>query len=128
MRAYPKQGDVIIIDAEPHSGSEYGGHDPNKGNIRRRMVVVSSTEYNKATHMIIGMPITTSSKYENNDKYKKILVSSSNNHSMVHGYVVLWQLLNYDFDSRRGEIVNEVSQKYLKDLMKYVKDILGIYN
>ncbi|WP_347284107.1 type II toxin-antitoxin system PemK/MazF family toxin [Lactobacillus taiwanensis] len=126
MTIYPKQGDVIIIDAEPHSGSEYGGHDPSRGNIRRRMVVVSSTEYNKATHMIIGMPITTSNRYSNDERYKEILVMGNNCHTMVKGYVVLWQLLNYDFDSRQGEIVNNVSQTYLKDLMVYVKDILGV--
>lgn len=128
MSTYPKQGDVIIIDAEPHSGSEYGGHDPSSGNIRRRMVVVSSTEYNEATHMIIGMPITTSNRYSDDERYKEILVMGNNSHTMVHGYVVLWQLLNYDFESRRGEIVNEVSRAYLKDLMGYVRDILGIYN
>ncbi len=43
---FPKKGDVIIADAEPHSGHEMGGHDPRKGDIRRHYVVMSTNEYN----------------------------------------------------------------------------------
>ncbi len=122
---YPERGDIIIIDAEPHSGTEYGGHDSSAGNIRRRMVVVSSTEYNKATHMIVGMPITTSNRYYNDPQYKMILVNGED-YTGVKGYVALWQLQNYDFDSRNGRVINKVSKKFLSELEPYIKDILGI--
>jgi len=36
---FPKKGDIIIADAEPHAGHEMGGHNPKKGNIRRHYVV-----------------------------------------------------------------------------------------
>ena len=60
---FPKQGDIVIIEAEPHAGHEWGGHNPAKGNTKRHMLIVSSTPYNKNSGFIIGMPITTSDKY-----------------------------------------------------------------
>ena len=27
---FPKKGDIIIADAEPHAGHEMGGHNPKK--------------------------------------------------------------------------------------------------
>ncbi|WP_373278679.1 hypothetical protein [Secundilactobacillus hailunensis] len=46
------------IDAEPHAGREQGGHDPEHGNIRRPMIVLSTAAYFKHTGLILGMPIT----------------------------------------------------------------------
>ncbi|KRL87868.1 type II toxin-antitoxin system PemK/MazF family toxin [Lactobacillus kalixensis] len=121
---FPKKGDVIVADAEPHSGHEMGGHDPKTKNIRRHYVVMSTDEYNEATHMFIGMPITTSSKYENNPRYKPILIPGGNGEG-VKGFVVLWQLQNFDFESRHGKIVNHVSDIYLDELQQYVDDMVG---
>lgn len=56
---FPKKGDIIIADAGPHAGHEMGGHNPKEENIRRHYVVMSTSAYNEATHMFIGMPITT---------------------------------------------------------------------
>ena len=36
--AYPKKRDIVIIDAEPHSGKEYGGHDPKNKNISPSLI------------------------------------------------------------------------------------------
>lgn len=116
---YPKKGDVIVVDAEPHSG-----HDPKKDNIRRHYVIMSTTDYNQATHMFIGMPITTSTRYENNPRYKPILIPGQNG-TGVKGYVVLWQLQNFDFEARNGKIVNRISAKLLNELQGYVNDMVG---
>ena len=70
---FPKKGDIIIADAEPHAGHEMGGRNPKKGNIRRHYVVMSTSAYNEATHMFIGMPITTAN-YSNNPRYMPILI------------------------------------------------------
>ena len=121
---YPKKGDIVKADAEPHSGHEMGGHNPNKGTIRRHYVVMSTTAYNEATHMFIGMPITTSDKYQDNPRYKPILIPGGNGDG-VKGYVVLWQLQNFDFDSRNGKIVNHVSVQILDKLQKFVNDMVG---
>ncbi|WP_374211464.1 type II toxin-antitoxin system PemK/MazF family toxin [Lactobacillus sp. ESL0791] len=118
---YPNQGDIIIVDAEPHIGKEYGGHNPRANNIRRHMVVISNTAYNRQTGMFVGMPITTSEKYKNNQHYKPILLVDAKNG--VKGFVCLWQIQNFDFLKRNGKIVNHVQKPYLKDLLNYVNAI-----
>lgn len=121
---FPKKGDVVIADAEPHSGHEMGGHAPREGNIRRHYVVMSTNEYNEATHMFIGMPITTSDKYANNRRYLPILINGNGN-TGVKGYIVLWQLQNFDFESRNGKVINHVDLKLLDILQRYVDDMVG---
>lgn len=120
---FPNKGDVIIADAEPHAGHEMGGHNPSKGNIRRHYVVMSTTAYNQATHMFIAMPITTAN-YANNARYMPILINGSDG-TGVKGYIVLWQLQNFDYVARNGRIVNHVSNKTLKQLQHYVNDMVG---
>lgn len=123
MKIYPKKGDIVIADAEPHSGHEMGGHNPQENNIRRHYVVMSTSEYNKATGMFIGMPITTSN-YSNNPRYLPILINGKNG-TGVKGYIVLWQLQNFDFKSRHGKIINHVNLSVLETLQGYVNDIVG---
>ena len=60
---------------------------PKKGNIRRHYVVMSTSAYSEATHMFIGMPITTAT-YSNNPRYMPILINGSDD-TGVKGYVVL---------------------------------------
>lgn len=120
---FPKKGDVIIADAEPHSGHEMGGHNPRKGNIRRHYVVVSTNAYNEATHMFIGMPITTAN-YSNNPRYKPILINGSHG-AGVKGFIVLWQMQNFDFEARNGTIVNHIDKNLLDELQQYVNDMVG---
>ncbi|MFC6295865.1 type II toxin-antitoxin system PemK/MazF family toxin [Lactiplantibacillus daoliensis] len=122
---FPAQGDVVAIDAEPHSGAEYGGHDQTNGNIRRHMVVMSSSAYNQATGLILAMPITTVEKYRNNGHYMPILISG-NHDTGVKGYVVLWQLQNFDYASRNGRVVNRVSTQFFNRLTPFVHDMLGL--
>lgn len=120
---FPKKGDIIIADAEPHAGHEMGGHNPKKGIIRRHYVVMSTSAYNEATHMFIGMPITTAN-YSNNPRYMPILINGSDG-TGVKGYVVLWQLQNFDYHARNGVIVNHLSEKMIKQLQQYINDMVG---
>ncbi|MFC6202944.1 type II toxin-antitoxin system PemK/MazF family toxin [Lactiplantibacillus nangangensis] len=122
---FPIQGDVVVIDAEPHSGIEYGGHDQATGNVKRYMVVMSSSEYNQMTGLILAMPITTVEKYHNNPHYMPILISG-NSETGVKGYVVLWQLQNFDYGARHGRIVNHISVRLFNQLTPYVHDMLGL--
>jgi len=123
MNKYPKQKDIIIIDSEPHSGKEYEGHSSE--NIRRPMVVVSSDEYNQSTGMIIGMPITSADKSAYPLLFKPIMVTNGDGIE-IKGYVIMWQLQNFNFYARNGVIVNRVSDSFFSDLQKVVKDIHGI--
>lgn len=122
---FPEQKDVVVVDVEPHSGKEYGGHAPSAGNVRRHMVVMSSDSYTRATGMILAMPITTAQRYMNNPRYFPILLAGGPKDG-VKGFIALWQLQNFDFVSRNGRVVNRINDKTYKEILPYVKDMLGL--
>ena len=115
----PKHKDIIFIDYEPHSGREYCGHD--KENIRRPMVVLSNDAYNKATGLVVGMPMTTVEK--NNDRLYMPIMIPNNFGIGIKGNIVLWQIQNFDYRSRNAEIVGQVNNKTFKELMKACEQI-----
>ncbi len=121
---FPQQGDIVTISAEPHAGHEWGGHNPKIGNIERPMLVVSATPYNRQTGFIVGMPITSSNKYQNDPHYKSILIMG-NKQTGINGYVCLYQVLNYDYIARKGKIVNHVSAVYFDEIVPYIKAIFN---
>lgn len=121
---YPKKGGIIIADAEPHAGHEMGGHNASIGNIRRHYVVMSTDEYNSATHMFIGMPITTSERYQNNPRYMPILINGAKS-TGVKGYIVLWQLQNFDFEAGNGKVINHIDKKTIDRLQEFVDSMVG---
>lgn len=87
-------------------------------------MIVSATPYNRSTGFIVGMPITTSNRYQHDNHYKEILVMGDKT-TGVKGYVCLYQILNYDYDARKGRVVNHVSDKYLDEIMPFVKAIFN---
>jgi len=89
------------------------------------MIVMSSTAYSRATGMILAMPITTAERYRGNPKYLPLLISGGVRDG-VKGYVCLWQLQNFDFNARNGEVVNQISVKMYRQLTPYVKDMLNL--
>ena len=114
----PKQGDIIYIDAEPHAGKEFGGHNPEQKYTRRPMIVLSNTDYNHATKMVIGM-LVTHSNFGDPAWYEQFADFNSG----VEGNIVLWQLPTYDALARHAEIVGQVPDKLLKRLKQAAKDI-----
>lgn len=97
------QGDIIMIDAEPHAGHEMGGHDPAKGNIRRRYLVVSQAAYNLKSGMIVGLAITH--KHIPHDPFRFYVLDFS---SGTNGDALLLQLLSYDFIARHGKVIGHL--------------------
>lgn len=75
--------------------------------------------------MILGLPITTSSRYVGNPRYLPILLAGGQQDG-VKGFIALWQLQNFDFVSRNGQVVNRITDKTYKELVPYVKDMLGL--
>ena len=116
----PKAGDIITIDVEPHSGREFGGHDPESGNIRRNVIVLSNDVYNAKTGMIIGM-VVAHSHFLNPTWYQPFADFDSG----VSGNIVLWQIPNYDFEKRHGKIVGHVHTKLLVELQQSARNILS---
>jgi len=116
---FPKQGDIIWIDAEPHASHEYGGHD-SKDNIRRPMLVISSDTYNKRTGMINGFPITSRVP-------KDFYASLKFKNDKVHGYIILSNLLGYDFSARHGKVVSHVDKVLKEQALSAIRDIFSVY-
>lgn len=116
---FAEQGDLIWIDAEPHAGHEYGGH--NENNIRRPMLVMSSNVYNERTGMIVGFPIT--SKLPVNFPLGLRIQTDK-----VHGYAVLSNLMGYDFLARNGEIVDHVNRATKQQALQAIQDIFVLYH
>lgn len=118
----PKQGDLIWIDAEPHAGHEYGGHNAKDGNNRRPMLVISDEIYNRRTHMIVGFPITSSILAQNMPSATIMKIEDQS----IHGYAVFSGLLGYDFQARHGRIVGEVNRNARQKAMMAVRSIFGL--
>ncbi|GEP13882.1 hypothetical protein LBU01_10270 [Lentilactobacillus buchneri] len=53
------------------------------------------------------------------------VVITSKQAGNIRRYIALWQLQNYDFNSRNGKIVNQIPEQTYKKLVPYVKDMLG---
>lgn len=115
---YPDQGDLIWIDAEPHAGHEYGGHSVE--NIRRPMLVMSSSLYNRRTGMVVGFPITSKLPVH-------FPVGLRISGHKIQGYAVLSNLIGYDFIARHGEVVDRVSKATFNQALNGIKDIFEIY-
>lgn len=82
------------------------------------MVVLSNDGYNQAMGMIIGMPITSKVKHDH-----RIYVPVDDHASGISGSIITFQLPNYDFDARHGEIVGHVSASMLNELISRAKTI-----
>lgn len=106
-----KQGHLYWVDSEPHAGHEEGGHHPQKGNIRRPVVVVSNNQYNQ-TGMSIVFPIT--SKQRASRYLLPILVKRPSN-------IILTQILGYDMLARNAEdigiVIPNAQLNYLKEII-----------
>lgn len=96
-RYMPRQKDVVWIDFDPSRG-----HEIRK---RRPALVVSSNEYNRATHFVIVSPIT--SVIRTNPTYYTL------HDYQTEGQVVTHQLHAYDFTSDAHRNIEYI--EYLRD-------------
>lgn len=114
------QGDLILIDAEPHAGHEMGGHNPqnNNNNIRRPFLVMSRSDYSHKSGLVVGLAIT----HVHRDSPFRFSIADFE--SKVNGDALLLQLLSYDFIARHGEVIGHVhSQRQFKTILKQVQNI-----
>lgn len=120
---YPRQGDIIYIDLEPHFGHEYGGYEPNLGNVQCPMIVLSGSSYNKETGMVSGMVVTSKDFPDAPDfPYQSII----NVPSHVKGTIVKWYVPMFDYGARHGRVVGRVSEKELGGLLLDLKNIYDV--
>lgn len=115
------QGDLIWIDAEPHAGHEQGGHDPENGNIRRPMIVLSTAAYFNQTGLILGMPITHAGSQR-----EDIRPAINDKKSGIRGSVIAYQIQNYDFRARHGKVIGHMPNSYVMRLLPIAVGAFGI--
>ncbi len=118
---FPKQGDIIWLDFEPHAGREIGGHNPKNGNIRRPCIVVSGYDYNVTTQSVQVMPITHSK--HDNDSMKIQIVDPGLG---IDGMIIMYQLHGYDYVSRHGEIIGSVRSNILREVLEVIPEIFEL--
>jgi mRNA interferase MazF len=116
--AAPKQWDIVWINAEPHAGHEYGGHNVNAQNTFRPMLVISSDEYNLRTGMIVGFPITHATNLEPPFQFRI-------DGEKIHGFVMLTGVLGYDYVARGGRVAEHVATRYRVLAKAAMHDIFG---
>lgn len=118
MNSNVEQGDIIFADAEPHSGREIGGHDPEKENIRRPFVVISNKSFNRVSGVAFCIPITHKIY---NDRLGFIPYVDLN--SKIKGSLIIFKPVVYDLKSRNAKVVGHIQdEKILKKLISYMKE------
>jgi len=114
------QGDLILIDAEPHAGHEMGGHNPKENNIRRPFLVMSRNSYSNKSSLVVGLAITHIHR-ESPFRFSVIDFQSG-----INGDALLLQLLSYDFIARHGEIIGQIhTQKQFRKILSQVQNIFA---
>ena len=101
----PRQGDLVSLDFNPHSGHEQMG--------RRPAMVVSKDAFNKATGMSICCPIT------NTDRGVPFHVPVAGRTSLT-GFVMCEQVKSLDFRSRAMKLIERAPQDVLEDVLSII--------
>lgn len=112
------QGDLIMIDAEPHASHEMGGHNPENNNIRRPFLVMSRAGYSDKSGLVVGLAIT---HIHRDSPFRFSIIDFE---SKIDGDTLLLQLLSYDFLARHGKIIGHIhSERQFKSILKQVQNI-----
>lgn len=113
-----EQGDIIFADAEPHSGHEIGGHNPQEKNIRRPFVVISNKSFNRVSKLAFCIPLTHEI-YENRPGF----IPYVDLKNKIRGSLIIFNPVVYDLTSRNAEVIGHIQDdKLLKKLIAYMKE------
>lgn len=91
------QGDILWIDLNPAKGTET--------KKKRPCLVVSNAHYNQYFNTVIVVPISTSAKYWQVEKYARSPLFVEINHNKIHGTALLQHVRAIDPTKRsNGQI------------------------
>lgn len=108
---FPRRGDVVWIDLEPHKGSEQAGHRP--------AIVVSRSEYNRDMDLAVICPITTRGKgYPFEVPIPRGLA--------VTGVVLADQVRCVAWKERDAAFVCQMPPDTLKEVLQRIRQLLRI--
>lgn len=105
----PERGDIVWMDFPLPKGHEQGG--------RRPAVVISMTEYNERSGLMLACPITSKEKgypFEVEVKARKI-----------NGVVLADQVRSADWRVRGAEFVATIGPKILKEIENKILALFG---
>jgi mRNA interferase MazF len=103
VRYVPRRGDVVYLDFDPQAGHEQGG--------RRPALVLSPTDYNRATGLVVVCPITNVKK----DYPWEVVVPEND---FVSGVVLADQVKSLDWKQRKATFLCTPEQDFLKDVVE----------
>lgn len=104
----PKQGDVINISFDPTKGHEQSGTRP--------AIVISATEYNKRSGMMLVCPITSKGKgYPFELKYSG---------KKIRGFILVDQIRSIDWFIRKPAYVEKISSEELEKIRFLIASLI----
>ena len=110
MAAYiPKQGDLVTLDFDPHSGHEQRD--------RRPALVLSKLAFNKSTGMAICCPIT------NTERGVPLHIKVSDRTSLT-GFVMCDQVKSLDYRARRMKLIESAPLELIEDVLAILDAVL----
>jgi mRNA interferase MazF len=93
MSFTPSRGDIISINLNPTAGHEQNGFRP--------CLVISDDRFNKASGMVLVLPITSSEARA--DSPWSVVVETKRGKKRVHGYVLTSQVRTIDLLAEQRE-------------------------
>ncbi|WP_338233135.1 hypothetical protein [Companilactobacillus muriivasis] len=75
--------------------------------------------------MITGFPITSKIPMDFYTSLK--LKNDRKKNDKIHGYIILSNLLGYDFSARRGKVVSHVDKQLKEQTLSAIRDIFSVY-
>jgi len=105
---FPKQGDIILISFDPTKGHEQRGNRP--------AIVVSATEYNMRSGMMLVCPITSKGK-----GYTFEALCSGKN---VKGFILVDQIRSMDWFTRKPKFLEKCSKEQLSHIRLLIESLI----
>ena len=103
----PEQGDIAFIELNPVRGHEQAGYRP--------CLIISGSDFNKYTHMVIACPISSNVKPFPTHYLLK-------NTKTIKGSVFCEHIRGLDYKDRKMKFVEKISKEDLES----VKDLIQI--
>lgn len=112
MPAYvPERGDIVWLDFNPQAGHEQSG--------RRPALVISPRGYNKPSGLALCCPVTTRAK---GYPFEVPLPTAA----PVKGIVLVDQLRNVDWRSRRAAFIGRLDDETLAEATERLRPLIGL--
>lgn len=109
-----EQGDIVYVNLEPSKGNEMRKTRP--------CLVVSNNDYNKYFNTTLVLPISSSKKYLEQEKYLKSPIFVSFKEQDVHGTVLLQHVRAVDLKRRQdSKVVGHLSQEMMNTISDTLK-------